>query len=140
MIITVIPREHIPREWPRVEPLLKRATDTRDGQYHPFDIFDKLIDGELQLWGIFDDERELLATFTTRVCQYRNSRALSMDWVGGSQMKTWLPEVMERLKDFARSHGCTSLEGRGRSGWVRALKKYGWEPDYIAVKMELKDE
>jgi hypothetical protein len=140
MIITVIPREHIPREWPRVEPLLKMATDTRGGQYHPFDIFDKLIDGELQLWGIFNEERELLAVLTTRVFQYRNSRALSIDWVGGSQMKSWLPAVIERLKDFAKTNGCKTLEGRGRSGWLRALKKHGWETDYVAIKMELEDE
>jgi len=127
-------------EWPRVEPLLKKATDTRDGQYHPFDIFDKLVDGELQLWGIFSDEKELIAVLTTRVCQYRNSRALSIDWLGGSQMKTWLPQVIETLKNFAKHNGCSSLEGRGRSGWVRALEKYGWEKDYIAIKMELKDE
>lgn len=127
-------------EWPRVEPLLRLATDTRDGQYDPSDIFDKLLSGELLLWGIFDDETQIVAALTTRICQYRNSRALSIDWVGGSQMKTWLPEVMEMLKRFAKDHGCQSLEGRGRSGWVRALKKYGWEHDYIAVKMELKDE
>jgi len=140
MIFTVIPREHIPMEWPRVEPLLKKATETRDGQYHPFDIFDKLVDGDLQLWGIFSDEKELIAVLTTRVCQYRNSRALSIDWVGGSQMKAWLPQVLETLKSFAIHNGCSSLEGRGRSGWVRALKKFGWEQDYIAIKMELKDE
>jgi len=116
------------------------ATDTRNGQCHPFDIFDELIDGDAQLWGIFDDERELVAAFTTRVCQYRNARALSIDWIGGSQMNKWLPDGMEKMKDFAKFNGCNLLKGQGRSGWTKVLKNYGWEHDYIAMKMELTDE
>ena len=32
-----------------------------------------------------------------------------------------------------------SLEGYGRKAWGRLLGKYGWNPDYIAWKMDLEN-
>jgi hypothetical protein len=32
------------------------------------------------------------------------------------------------------------MAGYGRKAWAKVLAKYGWEQDYIAYRMELKDE
>jgi hypothetical protein len=41
------------------------------------------------------------------------------------------------MEAYARDNGCTHLEGYGRKAWGRWLQKYGWEPEYIAYRMEL---
>ena len=60
-----------------------------------------------------------------------------MDWIGGKRMMEWLPKAMEILKDYAKDCGCSHLEGYGRKAWAKVLKKYNWEPEYIAYRMEM---
>ena len=62
-----------------------------------------------------------------------------MDWIAGERMAEWLPMAQETIERYARDNGCTHLEGYGRKAWGRALQKFGWKPDYIAYKMELKN-
>ena len=52
-------------------------------------------------------------------------------------MAEWLPIALEKLESFAKDCGCQHLEGYGRTAWKRVLKKFNWEPDYIAYRMEL---
>ena len=67
----------------------------------------------------------------------QNVEALAMDFIGGSKMKEWLPEAQRTLESFAKDNNCSHLEGYGRKAWKRWLDKYGWEPDYIAYRMEI---
>ena len=41
------------------------------------------------------------------------------------------------LSSFAKDCGCSHLEGYGRKAWIKVLKKYNWEPEYIAYRMEI---
>ena len=43
----------------------------------------------------------------------------------------------EKINSFAKDCGCEHLEGYGRKAWSKVLKKYKWEPEYIAYRMEL---
>ena len=62
---------------------------------------------------------------------------MAMDWIGGKRMMEWLPIAMEKLTSFAKDCGCSHLEGYGRKAWSKILKKYNWEPEYIAYRMEI---
>ena len=80
---------------------------------------------------------KIIAAFTTRLIQYPRRRALALDWVGGTQMKEWEDQLIDTMKRYGNELGCSHLEGYGRKGWGRALKKYGFYPEYIAYRMEL---
>jgi hypothetical protein len=78
-----------------------------------------------------------VAALTTRI-DYPNTTGLVVDWIGGAHARvvTSGATVMER---YAKDNGCTHLEGYGRKAWGRWLQRYGWEPEYIAYRMELTD-
>ena len=49
----------------------------------------------------------------------------------GEQMEAWLDEWMDLLFSVAREHGCSRVRVRGRPGWLRKLKGYGFKPNYV---------
>ena len=63
---------------------------------------------------------------------------MAMDWVGGKRMTEWLPIALDKFEKFAKDCGCEHLEGYGRTAWKRVLKKFNWEPDYIAISYGVK--
>ena len=112
---------------------------TSKGKYHIDDIYHDLTKGYYNLWLIVDDKNgeKVIAALTTRIIWYPNRKAMAMDWVGGKRMMEWLPIAMEKLSSFAKDCECSHLEGYGRKAWMKILKKYNWEPEYIAYRMEI---
>lgn len=136
--ITVVPPEVINVVWPKVKPMLQMAVNTTSPRYDMNSVLWGLEQGELLLWLVMD-ESEPVAALTTRIADYPKSRGLCLDWIGGKRMREWLPMAHDIMRKYGRDHGCTHLEGYGRKAWGRWLEKYGWEPEYIAFRMELKD-
>ena len=139
MICTAVPREAVDIVWGDVSGLLYKAIETSGGKYHIDDIYRNITEGYYNLWLIVDnkDGEKVIAALTTRIIWYPNRKAMAMDWIGGKRMMEWLPKAMEILKDYAKDCGCSHLEGYGRKAWSKVLKKYNWEPEYIAYRMEM---
>jgi len=141
MICTAVPREAIDIVWGDVSGMLNKAIQTSAGKYHIDDIYQHLNEGYYNLWLIIDNKKDkkVIAAITTRIIEYPSKKAMAMDWIGGRRMMEWLPIAMERLTSFAKDCGCTHLEGYGRKAWSKILKKYNWNPEYIAYRMEIKN-
>ena len=139
MICTAVPREAIDIVWGDVSNMLNKAIETSKGKYHIDDIYQDLMKGYYNLWLIVDNKEgeKVIAAITTRIIEYPNRKAMAMDWVGGKRMMEWLPIAMEKLSSFAKDCECSHLEGYGRKAWMKILKKYNWEPEYIAYRMEI---
>ena len=142
MMITAVPREALGIVWGDVAKVLIKSVETSKGKFHIDDVYKDVESGMYGLWLIIDDEKEgmnVIAAITTRIIQYPSRKALAMDWLGGSRMGEWLPMAQKTLKEYAKECGCSHLEGYGRKAWKRWLGKYGWEPEYIAYRMELEN-
>jgi|TARA_R100000455_G_C6270907_1_gene126924 hypothetical protein len=139
MIFTLIPDDHALIVWPQVADKLEKATKTTDGRFDKMSILDELLERRIQLWVVYE-ETAPVAAITTRILQYSQYKALSIDWVGGSQMKEWLDEVLKTLRSYAKDQGCKKLEGRGRTGWKKILLKNGWNLDYVAYEVDISNE
>lgn len=138
LIFTPVPIDFVGLVWPEVEPLLKPATDASNGKYSVDGIYTGILDGTYVLWLVVDQDDKIIAAGTSRLVYYSEQRkAMSLDWIGGSRISEWMPNVHRAMVDYARDNGCTHLEGYGRAAWGRYMAKYGWEPDHIAYKMEL---
>lgn len=133
-----VPLEFVPQVWDDVAKVLEKSVHTSKGKFFIHDIFESVMEGEYLLWVATIDD-EIVAAVTTRVIVYPNRRALALDWVGGTKMTHWLPLVQEAAEKYAIQVGCDHIEGYGRKAWGRCLEKYGWEPEYIAYKMEIKN-
>jgi len=132
-----VPQEAIGSVWKDVEGILDKAVDTVKDKSKVIDILTGIYEGMYVLWVVMNEDDKIIAAFTTRLIQYPRRRALALDWVGGTQMKEWEDQLIDTMKRYANELGCSHLEGYGRKGWGRALKKYGFYPEYIAYRMEL---
>ncbi len=137
MKVSLVPQEAIGSVWKDVDGILKRAVDTVKDKSEVIDILTGVYEGMYALWVVMNEDDKIIAAFTTRLIQYPRRRALALDWVGGTQMKEWEDQLIDTMKRYGNELGCSHLEGYGRKGWGRALKKYGFYPEYIAYRMEL---
>ena len=137
MRISLVPERAIGHVWKDVEGILDKAVDTIKDKSKVIDILKGVFDGIYVLWVVLDDDDKIVAAFTTRLVAYPRRKALAVDWVGGTQMKEWEDQWVETMKRYANELDCSHIEGYGRKGWGRALKKYGFYPEYIAYRMEL---
>ena len=137
MRISLVPERAIGHVWKDVEGILDKAVDTIKDKSKVIDILKGVFDGIYVLWVVLDDDDRIVAAFTTRLVAYPRRKALAVDWVGGTQMKEWEDQWVETMKRYANELDCSHIEGYGRKGWGRALKKYGFYPEYIAYRMEL---
>lgn len=139
LMISPVPLQFLDALWDQAASVLVRSVATAGGKFNVHDVYAKILMGEYVLWIVvdYDKEDEIVAAITTRIIVYPNGTSMAMDWIGGTRMREWLPMAQEVISSYARDHGCMYLEGYGRKGWDRWLRRYGWQPDYIAYKMEL---
>ena len=135
-MITAVPMEGVDIVWDDVTKVLEKSVATSAGKFEIEDLKKDVKEGVLVLWLIMDG-REVVAALTSRVMEYPGRRAMALDWVGGTQMRKWLPLALNTLQKYATDCECKHLEGYGRKAWGRILQKYGWQPEYIAYRMEL---
>ena len=136
MIITAVPIEGVDIVWSKAKDVLTKSVETSKGKFKAEDIRKELKEGGLVLWLVLE-ESDVVAAITSRVIEYPGRRAMAMDWVGGSKKNLWIHIVLNTLQKYAKECGCMHLEGYGRKAWGKILKKYGWNPEYIAYRMEL---
>ena len=139
LMFTPVPTEFVDGVWPQVSEIMEKSVKTAEGKYKVEDLYPEIMDNQIVLWIIadHDNDDEIIAAITTRLIEYPQGNSMAMDWIGGKRMKDWLPLAQDRISNYAKIHDCKYLEGYGRRGWDRWLRKYGWKPDYIAYKMEL---
>ena len=138
MIISAVPKEAVGVVWAGVSRVMQKSVETSRGKYHIDDLYHGIQTGLYVLWVIMEEEK-VIAAITTRIISYPGKKAMAMDWIGGSTMGEWLPMAQKTMESFAEDNKCTHLEGYGRKAWGRWLGRYGWDPEYIAYRMELKD-
>lgn len=132
-----MPSEAVKHVWKDVEEVLKKSVNTVKNKAEMIDVLKGVFDDTYVLWVVMDEGDSIIAAFTTRLLVYPQRKALALDWVGGTRMKEWEDQLISTMRKYANELGCSHLEGYGRKAWGRALKKYGFYPEYIAYRMEL---
>jgi len=134
-----VPSEAVRHVWKDVEKVLKKSVATAQGKSETIDVLAGILTDIYVLWVVMDDDDSIVAAFTTRLLVYPQRKALALDFVGGTRMNEWNDQLIDTMRKYANELGCSHLEGYGRKAWGRALKKYGFYPEYIAYRMELQD-
>lgn len=137
MRVSLVPAEAVGHVWKDVERVLEKSVDTVKDKAEMIDVLAGICDGTYVLWVVMDEQDDIVAAFTTRLLVYPQRKALALDWVGGARMKEWEDQLIDTMRSYANELECSHLEGYGRKAWGRALKKYGFYPEYIAYRMEL---
>lgn len=138
MKFTAIHPKLLPDVWPHVAPLLDKAVTLNPEIIDLGDVYTASLSGVYVVWVAVDEETgAFVGAVTTRILTYPKTKALAMDFIGGSRMKEWLHLAQEAVEEHARRNGCTHLEGYGRRAWSKYLEPIGWNQAFITYKKEL---
>lgn len=60
-------------------------------------------------------------------CRLLRDNRLQCVHIAGTKVREWFGPLDETLTDFARDCGAWKMISRGRKGWARVAKDYGWK-------------
>ena len=123
--------------WPHVAPLFQKPVDLSHDRLSLDHILEGAKADEYMIWLVTHKNDGIVAALTTRISAYPKRLALSIDFVGGSQMSGWLATALEALEAHARRNNCTLIEGFGRPAWGRVLGRFKWHPAYTVYHLDL---
>ena len=104
-----------PADWAQCEPHLRAALEhTKDWTIE--DVALAALRGYVALWKV-ECLGQIVGAGATTVTRYPRRQVMDILLFGGAGF----PELLDTLKQLARSAGCASISGRGRKGWLRAL-------------------
>jgi hypothetical protein len=113
LIVSYLPEPEKHPLWPGIQELLKPAAE-----YGEIPVFG---DGEC-LWIAFDGPT-VFAAGTTLLW---NDGEAEIRLCGGVRHREWVREALSLVEQWARSAGASRLTMRGRKGWARYVRAFGW--------------
>ena len=90
------------------------------------DIEDKIRHGFFHLW----PGKE--SAFITEIVTYPQHKVMNLLFCGGKYEE--LEAILASIETFAKAIGIKRLYGGGRKGWLRKLKRLGFEQEYMIRK------
>jgi hypothetical protein len=137
MNVYLIPPEYVKEVYSDIEKHLERLVPTTNGRFEKIDILHDLLVGIENLWVVVEeDETVPLGIIITQVSHYPRKSMLSIQYAAGDRLDEWIDEGLQTMENWAVDNGCTGMEITGRRGWVRKLKLYDWEEEFVIVKRE----
>lgn len=136
--VSLVQRHLINQLWPKVEPLLAKATEISEGRYEIDDLHDKLInEDDWHLWCVYEPDLTVVAAITSTFTHYPQGLALHGQFLGGDRLHDWQDMFCEMFDRWARDHGAKFIEFTGRAGWVRPLQRNGYRPVFTIYQRDL---
>jgi len=127
--------DRIEEVWDQVTPLISNALRYSYQEYDLEDIKQGLLDRDMQLWVAFREDM-ITTCMITRILKFPKAKHLVILIYSGEDVKRMLP-FKEKLYEWAKGQGCTSVQLYGRPGWERVLAKEGYEKIYTVLRAKL---
>ena len=134
IVLDQIRGDLIGQAWPLMAMYFARACHRVPTHLTPDLILYRAQTRQSDLWAIYDKTcpLPLLAAASTAL----RGSIMTIESIGGRDMKRWLRPALARFEQLAREHGVTEIEVEGRFAWQRLLP--GYEPKRIAMRKILK--
>lgn len=126
----------IDEAWPIIRADLDRVIAIGWGHYDAEDTRRRIESAEWQLWVAFDHDR-YLGFVITEIRIWPKCRTLEAVLLAGRDAERVIRDTQDKLKEFARAHGCVALEMRGRMGWKPVLQRHGWTVGDVIGRLPL---
>ena len=142
MITTsLVTPEFVPQVWGKAAPYLEEAINISGGRATVPETLVRCLSGNLQLWLAYDtDTLDVLGSFATSVDTYPDAKLLTVQLLGGEQFDQWIDDCQDKLVIWAAANECRGIQLFGREGWVRKLKKLGWQKKFVTCEYTLDPE
>lgn len=132
-----LPLEVIDHYWPQSAKLFEKCFGRREQAYTIDDVYDRVANGEMQLWCAFEN-KNMLGAVVTSVTAGSKARKLSVIELAGNKMKKWIKILDEELTSFAIINGCSSIEAITRRGFSKFIPSFQIQNDAILHIKRLK--
>lgn len=115
-----VPVDQVMRVWATVGPMIERGlARDRMRAFSAEDIGAKVLSGAWQLW-IIANGTAVIAALVTDILRNERATVLSIRFIAGKDARRWI-HLIEDLKAWGRSVGCTDFVMNARKGWLRLL-------------------
>ena len=120
-----VPSHEVRRWQGTAEPFIRRAVNEGNGDYATADVFAECSQAKMQLWIVYDEERDDLpvAAVVTSLPETIRQRRCVICYLGGSGIMDWV-RFLSEIEAWAKEKGCVSVDILGRPGWERMLSDY----------------
>ena len=135
--ISGIPSDRINEVWEKCEPYIEMGNGKRRDEMSVMDIYKRLSEARMQLWLIFDDDKEIISVLTTEIIEYPRKTTCRIVTLGGQDLDLWVEELLETLEEWALENNCVAMETVCRKGFIKKLERFGYENAYTVLVKEL---
>lgn len=119
--------------WPYIKEFVKKPLEKGRGEYELTDVYNALINGQLDLWVGVEDGEGIIGIMVTQVIHYPQFKALSIPFIGTKPhtMRLWFDYSWDSERSpilkYAKENNIKRIEGWAREGWTRITEKYGFK-------------
>lgn len=139
MKITLLPNAYVSLVWPEIEDFVKKSTSYSGERASAEDVKGDITSGKVMLWVAHDDNHVTHGFVTGKFLQYPRLNVLDLQFTGGVNLHEWAEDMWNAIEAFARQHNCDKIEGVGRLGWLRYMKRFGCVPAFYVYEKDLRN-
>lgn len=137
MNIQLVLKDDIEEGWNLIEPFIQPAMDFDAAGNTADSVKNAMMRGDVLALVITDNEGLIIAVQTMEIHNDNDEKVLNLLTTAGTRLDEWQDDVLKTLETFAKNLGCDAIRTRGRAGWMRILKKHGFEHLYTITEKRL---
>ena len=129
-LVPVLPR-YAHALWPQVSEWVASATKETGDWWQPSDVLAGIKADRMTAWVIADDRR-LWGVVVAEIEIAARHKIGVIALCAGDDQAQWL-HLLPEIEEWAREQGCSEMMVKGRPGWVRRLRGFGYGERYVAI-------
>lgn len=126
-----VPSTQIDLAWPVAKQFVQVALDRTEGEMSIKDVYNALLEQDMQLW-ILIDGLNVIGALVTQIIVFPGVKACRYVTLGGDVHGDF-EAITDLIEEWAATQGCERMEIIGRPGWAKALKDFGYRQAYSYV-------
>jgi|TARA_R110000744_G_scaffold44832_2_gene99839 hypothetical protein len=135
--IAGITSDKIDDVWDRCSKFIEMGINHSQCELSTMDYYDRLVNQEMQLWVVYDEEKQIKCALTTEVIEYPRKKVCRIVSLGGRNLDEWVERWLDILERWAEENDCDSIETYCRKGFIKKLEKFGYTNTYTVLGKEL---
>tara|TARA_R110000851_G_scaffold192127_1_gene342655 strand:+ start:103 stop:531 length:429 start_codon:yes stop_codon:yes gene_type:complete len=135
--IAGITSDRIDDVWDRCSKFIEMGINHSQCELSTMDYYDRLVNQEMQLWVVYDEEKQIKCALTTEVIEYPRKKVCRIVSLGGRNLDEWVERWLDILERWAEENDCDSIETYCRKGFIKKLEKFGYTNTYTVLGKEL---
>lgn len=136
--VAAIPADLALEYWSNVEDYARRALEFAFDGMTVETVLDRIVRGNLILI-VVTVEGKIKASMTIELVDLPIGRIAHCMTLGGEDLESWVDEFVETWKLLGEALGADYITIKGRAGWERYARKFGFQHMYTNMYLKIGD-